>query len=209
MSGETGATTSRLLNRLQYELANTAADIGTPAVTDLVPIADVSADYEIKSVTPDELLTAAGVTASPTELNILDGVTATAAELNILDDTVADVDIALAAGAANTMTITITCLDGAAVAIDAVHLLEVWISEAATGIGLTGDSYSGDVTVTTGTEWEELTTKKHYRVLTDVNGVAVLSAVDSGKPADQYIAVKHPVTGKIIVSAASGANWGA
>lgn len=153
-------------------------------------------------------MTVAGVTIDESTLAVND-LTATGDELNVLDDAPVTIDIALAAGAANTMTATITVLDGAGVAIDAVHMLEWWISEAATGIGLTADTYSGDVTTTTGTEYQQIVDKKHYTGLTDVNGVLVISAVASAKPADQYIAVKHPVTGKVIVSAASGANWGA
>lgn len=135
--------------------------------------------------------------------------TASASELNTLDGAPATVTIALAAGAANTMTITITVVDADGSAVAGVHMLEWWISEAATGIGLTGDTYSGDVTTTTGTEYQEITSKKHFTGLTDVNGVLVGSAVASAKPADQYIAVKNPVTGAVVVSAASGANWGA
>lgn len=118
------------------------------------------------------------------------------------------IDIALAASATTDgMDITITVQDNAGAAIAGVHLLELWISEAATGIGLTADTYSGDVTVATGTEWEEIVSKKHYRVLTDANGVAVLTAVDSANPVDQYIAVAHPLSGAVTVSEASGTNW--
>ena len=134
---------------------------------------------------------------------------ATAGFLSPLDDTVATTTIALAAGATDTMTVTITVKDAGGTAIDAVHALEVWISEAATGIGLTADSYSGDVTATTGTELQEVVSKKHYTYLTAATGILVMSAVDTANPADQYIVVKHPVSGKLTVSAASGTSWGA
>jgi hypothetical protein len=153
-------------------------------------------------------ITVAGVTIDENTL-AMSGLTATAGELNLLDDTVATVGIVLAAGAANTMTATLTVRDAAGAAIDAVHMLEWWISEAATGIGLTADTYSGDVTTTTGTEYQQIVDKKHYTGLTDANGVLVISVVASAKPADQYIVVKHPLTGKLIVSAASGTSWGA
>lgn len=145
---------------------------------------------------------------STTELETLSGITSTTAELNILDDVVATVSIALAASATTDgMDITITMLDAAGVAIDAVQAFEWWISEAATGIGFTGDTYSGDVTMSVGTESEEIVSKKHYRALTAATGIATITAVDSANPVDQYIAVKHPVTGKVIVSEASGTNW--
>lgn len=118
------------------------------------------------------------------------------------------VDIALAASATTDgMDITITVQDGAGAAITAVHGLEVWVSEDAQGEGLTADTASGDLTWGTGTELQEIVTKKHYKVLTDVNGVSVATLVDSANPADQYVAVQHPVTGRVVVSAASGTNW--
>ena len=147
-------------------------------------------------------------TVSLTELAILDGATVTTAELNILDDVCGSIDIALAASATTDgMDITVTVQDAAGTAIDAVHELEVWVSEDAQGEGLTGDTASGDLTWGTGTELQEIVSKKHYKVLTDVNGVAEATLVDSANPADQYIAVRHPVSGKVIVSAASGTSW--
>lgn len=118
------------------------------------------------------------------------------------------VDIALAASSTTDgMDITVTVQDGDGAAIAAVHGLEVWVSEDAQGEGLTGDSASGDLTWGTGTELQEIVAKKHYKVLTDVNGVAEATLVDSANPTDQYIAVQHPVTGRVVVSAASGTNW--
>lgn len=118
------------------------------------------------------------------------------------------IDIALAASATTDgMDITITVQDANGAAIAAVHELEWWISESAVGAGLTADTYSGDVTTGTGTELQEIVAKKHYKGLTDANGVLVATAVDSANPADQYVAVRHPVTGQVIVSAVSGTNW--
>ena len=129
-------------------------------------------------------------------------------ELSAVEDVAVTISIALAASATTDgMDITITVTDEDGVAIDAVHALEVWISESAIGAGLTADTYSGDVTVVTGTELQEVVSKKHFNVLTDANGVCGMLAVASANPTDQYIAVKHPVSGKVIVSAASGTNW--
>jgi hypothetical protein len=69
MAGETGGTTSRILNKLQYAMANKAAAIGTAATGDLFPIIDISDDYEVKYAVGTDLLIAAGVTASAAQLN--------------------------------------------------------------------------------------------------------------------------------------------
>lgn len=44
MPAETGATTSRLLNRLAYDVATIAADVVTVATGDLIPIYDLSTE---------------------------------------------------------------------------------------------------------------------------------------------------------------------
>jgi hypothetical protein len=87
-----------------------------------------------------------------------------------------------------------------------VQNFEFWISEAATGAGLTADTYSGTVTVATGTQLAALTAKKHLLVQTDATGVAVITAVASANPTDQYFCV-NAGNGTPIVSAVSGTNW--
>jgi hypothetical protein len=54
MAAELGATTSRLLNKLAYDMANKASDVTTVAVADLIPIYDASAEA-MKYATPAEL----------------------------------------------------------------------------------------------------------------------------------------------------------
>lgn len=121
---------------------------------------------------------------------------------------VASLSITLAASATTDgMEATIKCLDAAGVVIPGVRALEVWISESAAGAGLTADSYSGTVTAATGTINTALTAKKHFLLVTAASGIAVLLAVDSANPVDQYVAAKNPDTGKVHVSSASGTNW--
>lgn len=122
---------------------------------------------------------------------------------------VASASIALAAGATNSINATITLKDDKGVTIAAVQNIEVYISEASTGIGLTGDSASGNLTASTGTILTALTAKKHIKALTDANGVLVLNLVDAAKPNDQRFVVVVPGTGRLVVSAASGTSWGA
>lgn len=119
-----------------------------------------------------------------------------------------NVTIALAASATTDgMDITITVVNGDGDTVAAVHELEFWMSEAATGIGLTGDTYSGDLTATTGAILSALTAKKHWKVVTAATGIFAATLVASANPTDQYVAVKRPMSGTLVVSAASGTNW--
>lgn len=144
----------------------------------------------------------------PTIMDTLEGVTASTAELNMNDDSAATVTIAIAASATTDgMDITVTAKDAAGATIDAVHCLEMWMSEAATGIGLTGDTYSGDLTAGTGAILSAHTAKKHWSVVTAATGIFVGTLVDSANPTDQYVVVRNPFNGKVVVSAVSGTNW--
>lgn len=116
--------------------------------------------------------------------------------------------VALAASSTTDgMDITITAVNGKGETVAAVTPVEVWISEAATGIGLTADSYSGTVTAGTGSIHTALTAKKHFLGVTAATGIMVMTAVDSANPADQYVAVATPDRKSVVVSSASGTNW--
>lgn len=103
------------------------------------------------------------------------------------------------------ITVTVKDMDGAIVA--AVHELDLWMSEAATGIGLTGDTYSGDLTASVGAVLTALTSKKHWRVATAATGIFTATLVDSANPTDQYVVAKKPLGAGVIVSDVSGTNW--
>lgn len=68
MAGESGATTSRLLNRMQYEIAN-KADTLSGATGDFVLAADIDDDYEVKKIALADIPAAAGYTATIAEVN--------------------------------------------------------------------------------------------------------------------------------------------
>lgn len=147
------------------------------------------------------------VTSTAAELNILDGVTSTAGELNLLDDSVADITIAYAAsGTTDGIEATLTVKDAAGTAIDAIHNLEVWISDDADGSGLTATSASGALTAATGTILTAYTAKKHVSANTDANGVLTLLLVDSANTAGERFCVRNPLNGKIIVGDATVAT---
>lgn len=187
--------------------------------------AGISIDFDAIDATPvggetpdagtfTDLIAEDSLTVGETELTEaavekLEAVTSTAEELSVLDAAPVAFTIDLAASA------TVDGIDGTIQAVDAagdpvagVFLFEFHVSEAATGIGLTADTISGDLTWGTGTEWDQVTDKKRYRVLTAADGSAVFTIVDSAQPADQYFVVVNPFNaGKLIPSAASAALW--
>lgn len=133
--------------------------------------------------------------------------TATGAELNTLDNVVASVSWAVTAGAANICILTGTIKDAAGATIAAVRNLMVYISEAATGIGVTADSYSTGAALSDGTG-AALVANKVFLVQTGTDGVFAISITDTAKPADQYGVAILP-NGSMSISAASAALWGA
>jgi hypothetical protein len=135
-------------------------------------------------------------------------VTATAAELNLNDNIVASISWAVAAGASNVCVLTGTLKDAAGETIAASRPLLVYISEAATGIGITADTYSTGASITTGTQLIALTANKAWLINTHTDGTFAISITDSAKPADQYAVAIDPQF-QLSVSAASAALWGA
>jgi hypothetical protein len=144
----------------------------------------------------------ADVTASAAEINALDGITATVGELNVLDDIPAGVTFAYAAGAANISEVTITVVDAAGTAIAEAFSLDVWLSDAATGIALTGTSASGTVQAksASGEDRETVTAKKHLRVQTLATGIYILEITDTAKTTFYPCAIV-PGTGKTVIGA--------
>lgn len=116
--------------------------------------------------------------------------------------------ITLAASATTDgMDITIQMKNSDGTNLGEVIPFEWWISEAATGIGLTADSYSGTVTASVGAIHTAITAKKHFKAVTNASGQFVATAVDSANPADQYVAMAHPGKKGVIVSVVSGTKW--
>jgi len=149
------------------------------------------------------------VTSTAAELNILDNATSTTAELNLLDNTVASVSWAVTAGASNICVLTGTIKDAAGATIAASRPLLVYISEAATGIGISADTYSTGAAVSTGTQLVALTANKAWLINTHTDGTFAISITDTAKPADQYAVAVNWTTGQLSISAASAALWGA
>tara|TARA_Y100000310_G_scaffold55920_1_gene51265 strand:- start:13603 stop:14313 length:711 start_codon:yes stop_codon:yes gene_type:complete len=141
-----------------------------------------------------------GTSGSETE------VTATAAELNLLDGQIATaVPVLTAGGATDEMDITITVADAAGATIADSHHLEVWITDDADALTLTGTSASGALTAVDGGILSVLTAKKHITCVTPATGIINLSLVDSANTAGEYVVVKLP-SGLFSISAASVAG---
>jgi hypothetical protein len=119
------------------------------------------------------------------------------------------ISVAVAAGASNTMTITVTIKQASGAALAQVNTLLLYMSEVNSGMGITADGYSGDLTATAGAILGSVVAKKAWLVATAPDGIFVGSLVDTAKPADQYAVAVHPLNGRPVVSAVSGTNWGA
>jgi hypothetical protein len=112
-----------------------------------------------------------------------------------------DITLTPAAGGANVSEVTITVVDGGGDPLSGVHVLDVYLSDAATGVGLTATTASGTVTAKTasGTVLGALTTKKALRVSTTAAGVFVLEITDTAKTGF-YVCAVLPISGRVIVS---------
>lgn len=112
-------------------------------------------------------------------------VTATAAEINELDDIVASFTFAYAAGGENVAEVTITAKDAAGATVDAARPFMVWLSDADTGVGLTGTAASGTVQAksASGADFATFTAKKCLLVQPLATGIYILEITDSAKTA--------------------------
>ena len=114
---------------------------------------------------------------------------------------VATAGFAIAQGASSNITlVTIQVEDKNGNAIAGVYSLAIWLSDAATGIGVTGTTASGNVVAgASGTDIVDLTSKKVKKVLTDATGKYILSITDTAKTGF-YVTVVNPSTGLLVVS---------
>lgn len=106
-----------------------------------------------------------------------------------------------AAAGSNVCEVTITAVDGAGATIAGVWNADVWLSDAASGAGLTGTTASGTVTAkaASGIVLATYTAKKAIRVQSLATGIFVLEITDSAKTGF-YVTVQN-ATGGVSVSA--------
>ena len=110
-------------------------------------------------------------------------VTATAGELNLTDDLVKDFTFTPGAGTSNICEVTIQARDAAGVAMARAVIFLIWLSDAATGIGLAGTAASGAVTAkaASGTDFGPITAKKALIAQSKADGTFILSITDTSK----------------------------
>lgn len=84
--------------------------------------------------------------------------------------------------ASNVCEVAISINDGAGTAIAKPFIFDVWLSDAATGAGLTGTAASGTVTAksASGVVIDTYTSKKALRVQALATGIFTLEITDSG-----------------------------
>lgn len=118
------------------------------------------------------------------------------------------VTITPAVGAANVSLVSIQVKDGAGTNLARVTPIVVHLSDAATGIGLTGTTASGAVAAgASGTDLGVLTTKKANYSITDAAGLYILSITDTAKT-QFYVSVTIPSVGTTTVTRVLTANYG-
>jgi hypothetical protein len=136
------------------------------------------------------------------DIDKLSDVDATAAELNTTDNIAASITFAYAAGGADVSEVTMTVVNAAGEAIAAPFSTEWWLSDAATGLALTGTAASGTVQAksSSGEDRNVITAKKHTAVQTLASGIYIIEITASAKTA-YYPCAIVPGTGATAVGA--------
>lgn len=112
----------------------------------------------------------------------VEGLTSSATELNVLDAVPAAVVITHAAGASNIVNITFTVNDAAGAAVAKPTFIDVWLSDAATGLAVT--SHAADtITASKGSVWHVDTAAIALKLQTAADGIATIVVTDTHKTA--------------------------
>jgi hypothetical protein len=121
-----------------------------------------------------------------------------------------DFTFAIAAGGANVSEVTITIVDETGATVPGVHHFDLWLSDAATGAGLTATTASGAVTAkaSSGADLGALTAKKMLRAQTKTTGVFVLSITDTVKTGFFVCARLSELTGVKVAPQLVTASYG-
>lgn len=148
------------------------------------------------------------------ELNLLSGLTALAAELNLLSGltvAVQDITFTFAAGASNHCSVTLQAVDADGEDVAESLIFAVWLSDAATGIGLAATPPDALAALTGSVDVGILTAATALLVQTKADGSYVLDINDAAGQVF-YVAAEIPGcpnSGKVAVSrVTSAADFG-
>jgi hypothetical protein len=131
------------------------------------------------------------------------------AEFNLLDDQPKSATFAVAAGASNISSVTITAKDAAGVAMGRAVFMLVWLCDTGTGNALTSHDTVTIAAGASGADFGILTANKALLVQTTAAGLYVLTITDAHKTAF-YVCAKFLNGSAPSVSAVlSAASYGA
>ncbi len=198
IAGTKVSATAAELDNLDGPVAGTASAskavvLGTNKNLDVLVIADGGFSLGAGAGT--------AVTATAAELNSLASYTGTTAALNAVDNAPVSFTFGIASAGANVSEITITAKDADSNTVAAPLLCTVWLSDAATGVGLTGTAASGTVQAksASGADFGVLTAKKAIIAQTLATGIYILEITDSSKTT-YYVCAQAP-NGAVSISA--------
>jgi hypothetical protein len=111
------------------------------------------------------------------------------------------IEYSIAAGGADVCEVTLAAQDGHGNPMTVPVLLNLWLSDAAAGAGLTATSASGTVQAksASGVDFGVLTAKKALVVQTKADGTYILEITDSAKTGF-YVGAELPFAGLPVVS---------
>ncbi len=119
------------------------------------------------------------------------------------------VTASVAAGTANQTLVTLQIVDNEDAAVSGVRMLDLWLSDATTGAGLTATTASGAVAVgASGADIIDYVSKKAKRVQTDATGKYILAITDTAKTAFKVCAQLGPMEGAIVAATLATASYG-
>ncbi len=119
-----------------------------------------------------------------------------------------ELSMTAAAGTTNLCNVTIQAVNYEGTALAGIRNLTIWLSDSASGIGLTATTASGTVTATTGTDLVDLTAKKIKIIQTDATGKIVLAITDSAKTLFKVCAQVGDPSSVVVGTTLITANYG-
>ncbi|MCH7801925.1 MAG: hypothetical protein IIC24_10345, partial [Chloroflexi bacterium] len=117
--------------------------------------------------------------------------------------------VPIASAGSDVSEITVTCKDADGATVASPSIFKLWLSDAATGVGLTGTSASGTVQAksASGADFEVMSAKKLFQVQPLATGIYILEITDTAKTLFYVCAQTPHGEVKVSVQLATG-NYG-